>query len=471
MHLNGVRNSDELRKAYEEVQGEMVAFGLRMSQSEAVYKKFKNLRSGTDWQSFHPAQKRIIENYIRNAEMSGIALTGDKRDTFNQLTRELTQISTDFSNNLMDVTKKFGLVLDKVADTRGLPASFLSLAAQSFNQRHPEAARKATAEKGPWLVTLDYPSYVPFMENCQNRNLREKLYREFINRASSEPHDNKSLIDDILRIRKKLADLLGYKTYAELSISKKMADSVEKVYQLLDDLRMAAWEPAKLELTELRELAKRHGEKNQIMNWDVPYWAKRQQEEKFCFTDEELRPYFPLPNVLDGLFSLVNRLFDITVKEADGQASVWHNSVRYFKIYSKNKEIASFFLDPYSRPENKRGGAWMDECKSRYRKDNDEIQLPVAYLVCNSTPPVSEAPSLLTFREVETLFHEFGHGLQHMLTTVEYPEVSGINGIEWDAVELASQFMENWCYHKPTLMSMARHYETNELMPEDLYQK
>lgn len=472
IHLNGVRNSDELRKAYEEIQGEIVSFGLRASQSEPVYQKVKSIYESQDFKNWDSPKRRVIEKYIQNAEISGIGLQGEEREEFNRLSKELTQLSTNFSNHLLDANKEFSMVLEKAADTKGLPASFLSMAAQSYNQKFPDCEKKASPEKGPWLVTLDFPSFGPFMENSECRPLREKLYRSFICRASEEPFDNKPLITKILKLRRKMAKLLGFKTYAALSIGRKMAGNVETVYELLDSLRQASWDTAQSELKELENLARSKNAEMPLMNWDVAYWAKRLQEEKFDYSDEDLRPYFALPNVLKGLFELVQRLFGIRVEEAPDETSVWHKDVRFFHIYDENdQQIASFYLDPYSRPENKRGGAWMDECKTRYRKSDQKIQKPVAYLVCNSTPPVDDAPSLLTFREVETLFHEFGHGLQHMLTNVELSDVSGINGIEWDAVELASQFMENWCYHRKTLMSMAVHYESGEQMPESLFQK
>ncbi|MAT14117.1 MAG: peptidase M3, partial [Planctomyces sp.] len=274
-----------------------------------------------------------------------------------------------------------------------------------------------------------------------------------------------------LKLREEKSKLLGYQNYAELSLAQKMAPSVDAVEEMFEELRSAAWDAAGEDMKDIEQLAKESGQDEPLMNWDVAFWAERLREKRFSFTDEELRPYFSLKRVLDGLFGLVERIFGIKVEAADGEAPVWNKDVRYFKIYDESgAQCAAFYLDPYSRPKDKRGGAWMDDCLSRRIVDG-QVQLPVAYLICNSTPPIGSKPSLMTFREVETLFHEFGHGLQHMMTKINYADASGINGVEWDAVELPSQFMENWCYHRPTLLGMTAHYETGEPLPEELFEK
>jgi oligopeptidase A len=350
----------------------------------------------------------------------------------------------------------------------------LSLAAQSARDAGEE---EATAENGPWRITLDYPSYIPFMQHSTRRDWRETLYKAFVSRASSGELDNTPHIERILELRQEKSTLLGFESYAELSLASKMAPHVEAVETLLEELRRASYAAAGKEFEELKAFAAAKGaaEVADLKQWDVSFWSERQREEKFDFTAEELRPYFPLPQVLDGLFALVKRLFGVTVMAADGQAPVWHPDVRYFQIADETgTPIAYFYLDPYSRPAEKRGGAWMDECLGRAKlveAGKTTTRLPVAYLICNQTPPVDGKPSLMTFGEVETLFHEFGHGLQHMLTTVDYPGAAGISNVEWDAVELPSQFMENWCYDRPTLMGMAKHYETGEPLPEHYYQK
>jgi oligopeptidase A len=473
-HLMGVKNSPELREAYETVQPDVVQFSNKLNQSQPLYQAFKALRDSREWERLEPAQKRIVEAAIRDAELSGVGLAGEKREQFNAIQMELAELSTKFSNNVLDATKAFSLTLNNKEDVDGLPQSLLSLAAQSARDAGEE---EATAENGPWRITLDYPSYIPFMQHSTRRDWRETLYKAFVSRASSGELDNTPHIERILELRQEKSTLLGFESYAELSLASKMAPHVEAVETLLEELRRASYAAAGKEFEELKAFAAAKGaaEVADLKQWDVSFWSERQREEKFDFTAEELRPYFPLPQVLDGLFALVKRLFGVTVMAADGQAPVWHPDVRYFQIADETgTPIAYFYLDPYSRPAEKRGGAWMDECLGRAKlveAGKTTTRLPVAYLICNQTPPVDGKPSLMTFGEVETLFHEFGHGLQHMLTTVDYPGAAGISNVEWDAVELPSQFMENWCYDRPTLMGMAKHYETGEPLPEHYYQK
>ncbi|MFB2969049.1 M3 family metallopeptidase [Aerosakkonema sp. BLCC-F183] len=473
-HLMGVKNSPELRQAYETVQPKVVQFYNKLSQSKPLYDAFKKLGESDRSDTLDPAQQRIVESAIKDAELSGVGLSGEKKERFNAIQLELAELGTKFSNHVLDATKAFSLTLTSKEEVEGLPSSLLSLAAQSARAAGEE---NATPENGPWRITLDLPSYGPFMQHSTRSDLREKLYRAFISRASSGELDNTPAIDRILQLRKEKAALLGFNSYAELSLARKMAPSVEAVEALLEELRRVSYDAAAKDLAELKAYAaaKNVAEANDLKHWDISFWAERQREEKFAFNAEELRPYFPLPQVLDGLFSLAKRLFGVTITPADGTAPVWHEDVRYFQIADETgAPIAYFYLDPYSRPAEKRGGAWMDECIVRAKimeNGTTTTRLPVAYLVCNQTPPVDGKPSLMTFGEVETLFHEFGHGLQHMLTKVDYPDAAGINNIEWDAVELPSQFMENWCYHRETLFGMAKHYETGETLPEHYYQK
>lgn len=469
-HLMGVKNSPELREAYQTVQPDLVQFANRMGQSQPIYKAFKQIQDGAEWEQLTPAQQRIVESAIRDAELSGVGLEGAAKQRFNQIQQELAELSTQFSNNVLDATKAFQLKLTTPDEVAGLPPSLLALAAQTAREA---GDTNATVDNGPWLITLDLPSFRPFLQHSQRRDLREKVYRAYITRASEGDLDNTPQIEQILALRREMAGLLGYDTYAELSITRKMAPSVAAVEELMEELRSASYEAAQKELEDLKIFAREQkaAEAEDLKQWDIAFWSERMREEKYGLNEEELRPYFPLPQVLDGLFALVNRLFGITIAPADGEAPVWHPDVRYFQVNNTASEtIAHFYLDPYSRPAEKRGGAWMDECLNRGRF-GDLVRLPVAYLVCNQSPPVDGRPSLMNFRDVETLFHEFGHGLQHMLTTVDEPGAAGINNVEWDAVELPSQFMENWCYHRETLMGLARHYETGESLPEDIYQK
>jgi oligopeptidase A len=473
-HLMGVQNSPELREAYETVQPLVIQFMTKLGQSQPIYNAFKALENSDNWASLESAQQRIVESAIRDAELSGVGLHGKPRDRFNGIQMELAELSTKFSNHVLDATKAFSLKLTNKEEVDGLPPSLLSLAAQAARAAGEE---NATPENGPWVITLDFPSYGPFLQYSTRRDLREKVYKAFINRAASGDLDNNPLIEKILGSRLELANLLGFENYAELSLASKMAPNVQAIEKLLEELRAVSYDAAVKDLQDLKDFAasKNAAEASELKHWDTSYWSERQREEKFAFTAEELRPYFPLPQVLDGLFGLVKRIFGITVTSADGRAPIWHEDIRYFQIADETgTPIAYFYLDPYSRPAQKRGGAWMDTCINRGKITEDGVtktRLPVAYLVCNQTPPIDGKPSLMTFYEVETLFHEFGHGLHHMLTKVDYPSAAGINNVEWDAVELPSQFMENWCYDRPTLMGMAKHYDTGETLPEHYYQK
>ncbi|KKD39045.1 M3 family metallopeptidase [Limnoraphis robusta] len=473
-HLMGVKNSPELRTAHETIQPKVVKFINKLNQSQAIYKAFKALRESSEWETLDSAQKRIVEAAIRDAELSGVGLEGEKRDRFNAIELELAELSTKFGNHVLDATKAFSLTLTEPEDVEGLPPSLLSLAAQAARS---EGIENATAENGPWRITLDFPSFGPFLKFSKRRELREQVYKAYMSRASQNELNNFPLIEQILQLRQEKSKLLGFNSYAELSLASKMAPSVEAVEALSEELRVVSYDAALKEFEELKAFAasKEAPEAEDLKHWDIGFWSERQREEKFAFTDEELRPYFPLTQVLEGLFGLVQRIFGITIISADGQAPVWHEDVRYFQVADEaGNPIAYFYLDAYSRPAEKRGGAWMDECITRAKITENgasTVRLPVAYLQCNQTPPVDGKPSLMTFSEVETLFHEFGHGLQHMLTTVDYAGAAGINNIEWDAVELPSQFMENWCYDRSTLFGMAKHYQTGESLPEHYYQK
>jgi oligopeptidase A len=465
-HLMGVRNSDALRQAYETVQPDVVTFSLRIGQSRPVYQALKELRGGPGWQTLDATQQRIVTALVRDAELAGVGLEGERQQRFNAIQAELAECATRFSNHVLDATKAFALTLTSRDEIEGLPPSALELAAQAARQA---GEASATTADGPWRITLDGPSYVPFQQHSRRRDLRERLYRAYVSRASSGELDNTPLLTQILRLRREEAALLGYPSYAQLSLASKMAPSVEAVEQMLEELRVASFPAAERDLDELRTLARASGatEASDLRPWDVAFWAERLREQRFSYTDEELRPYFPLPRVLDGLFALVQRLFGLTVRAADGDTPTWNPDVRFFRIFDEDgAEIAAFFLDPYSRPAEKRGGAWMDECVGRAPG-----RRPVAYLICNQVPPVEGKPSLMTFGEVNTLFHEFGHGLQHMLTDVERPFAAGIRNVEWDAVELPSQFMENWCYHRETLLGLTGHYETGARLPEKSFDK
>lgn len=472
-HLKSVKDNPELRSAIEEVQPEKVAFALRLDQSKPIYNAFKAIRESPEWHALSDARKRIVEAQIKEAVLSGIALEDDKRVRFNEIEQDLSNLSRKFGENVLDATKKFEKLITDKKEIEGLPATALGLAAQTAVSKGHE---NATAESGPWIITLDAPSYMSVMQHAKNCVLREELYRAYLTRASSGDLDNTPIIDQILKLRLEKAQLLGYKNYAELSMARKMA-TVAKAEELLEKLRSASWDHAVKDMEDLKVFCKSQGapEANDLNHWDISFWSERLRESKYEINEEELRPYFPLPRVMDGLFKLANKLFGINAEPADGLAPVWNKDVRFYRVNdSSGSPIAYFYFDPYSRPSEKRDGAWMDEVVGRSRVlsvDGADVRLPVAHMVCNQMPPVGDKPSLMTFREVETVFHEFGHALQHMLTRENEGMVAGIRGIEWDAVELPSQFMENWCYHRETLMSIAKHYETGESLPEDIYKK
>ena len=473
-HLLSVRDRDDLRTAHDAAQPDIVAFGLQLAQSKPIYQTLEALRQSSSWDAVPTAERRAIELTIRDAELAGVGLTGAAHDRFAAIQQELAELATRFGHHLLDATKAWALDLPTADDVAGLPDSLLQMTAQSYLRAHPDA--KTDAKTGPWRVTLDGPCASTFLQHSPRRDLRQQVWRGYVQRASSGAADNSPLITQTLLLRQEMATILGYRSFAEVSLAAKMAPSVLKVQDLLERLRVASWQGGQRDLQELRELAASRGapEAQDFRPWDVAFWAERLREERYAFNDEALRPWFPLPKVLDGLFALAQRLFGITIVAADGQAQVWHKDVRFFRVLGKQGEpVAAFFLDPYSRPADKRGGAWMNECvgRSALLGQGGQPRLPVAYLVCNGTPPVGDHPSQMTFGEVETLLHEFGHGLQHMLTQVDSGMVSGIRGIEWDAVELPSQFMENWCYHRPTLRGLSGHVDTGLPLPDAIFDK
>ena len=470
-HLLSVKNTTELRQAHESVLNEVVTFSLKMRQSRPLYEGFKAIQEGEAWQTLNPAQQRVIKLKLLSAEQAGVGLDGEARERFIKIETELSQLSTDFTNHVLDATKAFNLVIADKPDSEGWPNSLKQITAHSFNLAHPNQEKKATPEEGPWRITLDFPVFMPFMQHSRKREQREMLYQAQITRASQGELDNAPLIRKILTLRQEKARLLGYENYAELSLASKMAPDVSAVDAMIDELKKAARPFADQEHGEIAELAKASGQSEELKQWDWPFWSERLREQRFDYTDDQLRPYFQMPKVLDGLFSLAQKLFGILITEETGTFPTWHPDVKLFYVNdNEDKRVASFYLDPYSRTQEKRGGAWMNECLNR-RVIEGQVHLPVIYLCCNGTPPVNDTPSLMSFMEVETLFHEFGHGLQGMLTTVNETDVAGVSGVEWDAVELPSQFMENWCYHEPTLMGMTAHIKTGEPLPVELFEK
>ena len=473
-HLHSVKNNDELRKVYQKMQPEVIKLSSKISQSDILYGAIKKL---SESKILSPTRQRIVDLTKHSMFLSGIGLDEENTKKFNDNELKLAEASTKFSNNALDSVKEFELYISHNDNMKKLPKSALELYSQQAKEKHPES----TPKSGPWKITLDIPSYLPMMLHYPGSDIREKLYKAYITKASSGDHNNIPVIEEILRLKKEKATILGFKNYAELSLSMKMASSVKQIEDLLNMLAEKSKPHAIKDLLEITKLSNKNSDvcKDSLDLWDIPYWSERYKEQQLKFKEEELKPYFPINSVINGLFNISKNLFGIVVNEVDIEKEnidVWDDDVRYYRIVNETDgvEIATFFLDPYSRPGEKRSGAWMNSCIDKNKYLNTK---PTAYLVCNGSPPIKNSdgtiktPSLMTFREVETLFHEFGHGLQHMLTTVEEGCAAGINKVEWDAVELPSQFMENWCYHKPTVMGFAKHYETEEQLPNELFEK
>lgn len=469
-HLMGVKNSDDLRKAHETLQPKVVEEIQQQSQSQVVFQALQKCTEAPDYQDLDEAQHRIVTSFLRSMKNAGVGLPEKDRETFNELQKELATLSTTFQNNVLDSTNSFRLNFTDQEKLSGLPETTLALASSMHE------SEDSTPENGPWSLTLDMPLLLPSLQHLDDRDLREKLYRASRSIASKDPHNNTPLVTRMLEIRQKMAEMLGMDNFASLSLSSKMAPDVKSVTNLSEMLLSKSKPAAKKELLEVEKFAREQYKlSGQLELWDIPYYSEKLRERLYNYTDEDVRPYFSLPTVEDGMFRLASTLFGISIieQDKDHRWEGWHKDVKFYHVLDNesNKHIASFYLDPYSRPGEKRGGAWMDQLFGKSRALHQDI--PVAYLVCNGSPPDDRAgtPSLMTFRDVETLFHEFGHGLQHMLTEVEHGGAAGINLVEWDAVELPSQFMENFCYHKDTLLSFAKHYDTGEVLPMELFEK
>jgi len=459
-HVNAVKNSDELRPLYQQAVQKVAEYHAELAQNEAIYSGIKRLHDGEAFAALNHEQKRVVENSLRDFRLAGAELVGESRERFKAIQMRLSELATTFEQNILDATRAFELHITDEADLAGLPESIREAAAQR--------AREEKKQRG-WLFTLDIPSYLPFMQYAEKREFREKLYTQYVTRASSGELDNAPVIDEILGLRKEAASLIGFADYGSYSLATKMAEESGEVTGFLRELAAKSKGMAGQEMDELRSFARDHLGIDELQTWDVPFASERLRLHTYSLSEEELKPYFPESKVLAGMFALVSELYGIDIRE--GEAPKWHKNVRFFEIFDQNgTKIAAFYLDPYARA-HKRGGAWMDECVVRWKKPDGTLQLPVAYLVCNFDAPVGDKPALWTHNEVITLFHEFGHGLHHMLTKVNTRSVSGINGVPWDAVELPSQFMENFCWQRQAIDLFAAHYETGEKFPDELFNK
>jgi oligopeptidase A len=452
-HLNSVLSSPALRDAFNRCLPLITEFGTDLGQNEKLYKNYGTLQSRVTQRQ--PVEAQLIEQALRDFRLGGVALVGAQRQRFRDVWQKLAALQAGFEQNLMDATDAFQYQARDRAELDGLPDIVL------------ERAKALASERGTegWLLRLDVPTYQSVLSHAQSAKLRETFYEAWVTRASDRgPNagrsDNGPLIEQILALRHEAAQLVGFRSYAELSLATKMADSPERVIEFLRDLARRSKSVAAAELDALAQYAGRT-----LEPWDIAFYSERLRQEKLQLAEEELRPYFPLPRVLDGLFGVIGALFDLKVSERPAP-SVWHPTVKYYDLERRDgTRIGSFYVDLFARP-NKRGGAWMDSCVSRSKIDG-ERQAPVAHLVCNFNPPIGDTPSLLTHSEAVTLFHEFGHALHHLLTEIDYPSIAGVNGVAWDAVELPSQFMENFVWRPEVLAGIARHYQTGEPLPSD----
>lgn len=464
-HLNSVKNSPELRAAYEQALPLLSEYGTWVGQHEGLYQAYRSLKEGAAFEALSVPQRKAVDNALRDFELSGIGLSADKQQRYGEIVARLSELGSTYSNNVLDATMGWSKLITDEAELSGLPESALAQA---------QAMAQAKEQDG-WLLTLDMPSYLPVLTYADNRALREEMYRAFATRASDQgPNagkwDNSEVMAETLALRHELAQLLGFDTYADKSLATKMAESPEQVIGFLSDLAKRARPQAEQELAQLRAFAKQHYGVDELEAWDITYYGEKQKQHLFSISDEQLRPYFPEQRVVEGLFEVVKRIYGITAKERK-DVETWHPDVRFFDLFDANGELrGSFYLDLYAR-ENKRGGAWMDDCVGSLRKADGTLQKPVAYLTCNFNRPLGDQPALFTHNEVTTLFHEFGHGLHHMLTQIDTAGVSGINGVPWDAVELPSQFMENWCWEPEALAFISGHYQSGEPLPKAMLDK
>ncbi|CAM4070845.1 oligopeptidase A [Shewanella aquimarina] len=463
-HMNSVLSTEEWRAAHDACLPLLSEYGTYVGQHQGLYQAYKALKESDEFAKLSQAQQTSITHSLRDFELSGIGLNDDDKQTYGKLVKRLSELTSSFSNQLLDATQAWTKLVTDAEELAGLPESAIAAA---------KAMAEAKEQQG-WLFTLDFPSYLPVMTYSDNRQLREECYRAFVTRASDQgpnagEFDNGPLMNEILDLRHQLANLLGFDSFAHKSLATKMAETPQQVLDFLNELAARSKQQGQNELAELTAFAEKEFGVTELAPWDLSYYAEKLKHHRYEISQELLRPYFPEDRVLSGLFYTVSRLFDLTIEEQEHFDS-WHKDVRFFHIKdAEGEHRGSFYLDLYAR-EGKRGGAWMDDCRVR-RQTAKGLQKPVAYLTCNFNAPVSGKPALFTHDEVTTLFHEFGHGIHHMLTKIDVAGVSGINGVPWDAVELPSQFMENWCFEEEALAEISGHFETHEPLPKAMLDK
>lgn len=461
-HMNSVVSNDELREAHDACLPALSEYGTWVGQNADLYNAYCQIEASSEFADLSHAQQKVITHAIRDFKLSGVALDDEKKARYGEATSRLSDLGSTFSNNVMDATLGWQKHITDQAELSGLPDSALGAAKQLAESKDLDG----------WLFTLDIPSYLPVMTHADSSELREEMYRAFTSRASDQgPNagqwDNTQIINETLGLRQELAQLLGFKHYADYSLASKMANSAEQVNGFLQDLAKRSKPQAQQDINTLSAYAKEHYQADKLQAWDFAYYSEKLKEQTYKISDEQLRPYFPEDKAVKGLFEVVSRLYNLTIT-ARNDIDTWHKDVRFYDIHDQTGELrGSFYLDLYAR-EKKRGGAWMDECQVRRQKVDGSQQYPVAYLTCNFSGPVGDKPALFTHDEVVTLFHEFGHGLHHMLSKINVGGVSGINGVPWDAVELPSQFLENWCWQPEALSFISGHFETGEALPQNL---
>ncbi len=460
-HLNAVCNSEQLREAYEQGRQLLTDYYTELGQNERLFAAYKALQASEGFSALEQAQKKTVENALRDFHLSGVDLPADKKKRYGEIQSRLSSLTNQFSNNVLDATQGWYKHIEDEQALAGLPEFAVAGAKQ---------AAESKALQG-WVLTLDTPVFFTVISQSENAELRREMYEAYNTRASEQgpaggKWDNSDIMEEIMQLRQELAALLGFNNYAEYSIAPKMAETTEQVLGFLRDLAAKSKPHAEKDLTELKEFAKNEYGLEQLNAWDIPFYSEKLKLARYNISQEELRPYFPAKTVIAGLFKVAKQLFNIEFVDKSAEVETWHESVKYYQIHKNGEAIAGFYFDLFAR-EGKRGGAWMDECRVR-RKTEKGLQLPVAYLVCNFNPPVGDKPSLLTHNEVTTTFHEFGHGIHHMLTQIDVAAVSGINGVAWDAVELPSQFMENFCWEREVLQFLSCHYQSGEPLPEEM---
>lgn len=464
-HLHSVKETEELRTAYNACLPILTEYHTEFMQNEALYKAIQMIAESPEYKKFNQAQHKVIEDDLRNFRLSGVGLPAADKARYAELQKELTKLTTKFSENILDATHAWSLNVTDINTLKGLPESALTIAKQTAEHR---------GETG-WTLTLDYPCYSAAIKFLVNRELRWLMYEAYVTRASDQGpqagrYDNTQVMEDILKLRHELACLLGFANFAEYSLATKMAKKPEQVMNFLLDLVSRSKKAGQKEMQELTDFAKSLDHIERLEPWDMAYYSEKLREKQYAISQEELRPYFPITKVLEGMFTVVNKLFGIRIVERN-DVDVWDPHVQFFEIFDDHNNLRGcFYTDFFARP-HKRDGAWMDESRVRRILPDGKVQTPVAFLTCNFTRPIGDKPSYLTHDEVQTVFHEFGHCLHHLMTKVDYASVSGINGVPWDAVEFPSQFLENWCWDKDTLELISQHEVTGESLPDSLFNK